>query len=314
MILDAFLASVQAVIPVFLIVMAGYLAKRVSLIREQDIFRMNKLMFTVFLPTLIYYNIYQSDFSSILRPKILLFFSLGLVGAFSLGALFTCLFVKERSKRGVIIHALFRSNFSIIGLPIINALVDKPDMAVPMIALVVGVPITKILGVTALEFFGGQKMSFRKTLLDILKNPLIIACLLSILTLALGIRLPRVVESAVGSMSRAASPMLLFLLGAFFRFDGLKEDLGLLVWANLGRLVLIPAVFLGLAALFGLRGVEMATAIGMFATSAATSTFTMAQQMGSDAKLAGNIVVTTSFFCSFTLLGWCFVTKLLGLV
>ena len=90
--------------------------------------------------------------------------------------------------------------------------------------------------------------------------------------------------------------------------------------ACVGRLVVMPAIFLSLGALLGFRGVEFAALIGIFASSNAVAAFTMAQQMGGDAELAGDIVVTTSaasiltmFFWMFTIFGWSFLFKSLGM-
>ena len=64
----------------------------------------------------------------------------------------------------------------------------------------------------------------------------------------------------------------------------------------------------------GFRGVELVSLLGIFASSTAIASFTMAQQMGGDAELAGDIVVWTSALCSFTLFGWSLLFKLLALI
>ena len=66
--------------------------------------------------------------------------------------------------------------------------------------------------------------------------------------------------------------------------------------------------------LLGFRGVELVSLLGVFASSTAIASFTMAQQMGGDAELAGDIVVSTSALCSFTLFGWSLLFKLTGLI
>ena len=83
--------------------------------------------------------------------------------------------------------------------------------------------------------------------------------------------------------------------------------------ACVGRLVVMPAIFLSLGALLGFRGVEFAALIGIFASSDAVAAFTMTQQMGGDAGLAGDIVVVTSTLCPFTIFGWSFLFKSLGM-
>ena len=115
-------------------------------------------------------------------------------------------------------------------------------------------------------------------------------------------------------MSAATSPVLLFLLGAFFQFKGMRSHWRELAAVCTGRLVLFPALFLSLAAALGFRGVDLVSLLGVFASSTAITSFTMAQQMGGDAELAGDIVVSTSALCSFTLFGWSLLFKLTGLI
>ena len=186
-------------------------------------------------------------------------------------------------------------------------------MGVVAISGAIVAPMYNVLAVITLEAYNGKKPSVKKLLFEILKNPLIIGCTLGVLTLTLGIHLPVAVESAVSDMGKATSPMLLFLLGAFFRFSGSKGHMAELVAACVGRLIVIPGVALGVAALLGFRGVEFVTLLVVFSSSTAIASFTMAQQMGGDANLAGDIVVMTSALCSFTLFLWSFLSKQIGM-
>jgi predicted permease len=114
-------------------------------------------------------------------------------------------------------------------------------------------------------------------------------------------------------MAKAASPLMLFLLGASFRFSSMKGQVRELIAVCVGRLIVIPAIFLTLAALLGFRGLDFVGLLCVFASCTAVSSFSMAQQMGGDADLAGNIVVMTSLLCSVTLFLWSFVFLSLGI-
>lgn len=81
-----------------------------------------------------------------------------------------------------------------------------------------------------------------------------------------------------------------------------------------GRLVIVPAVFLTLAWLLGFRGVGFAALIGSFAAPTAVTSFTMSQQMGADAELAGDAVVFTSVLCPITIFIWCMLAKSMNLM
>ena len=311
--MESFTICLNAVLPIFLLMAVGYAARCFHLLDRADVAKINKIVFRAFMPAMVFYNIYSSDLSSAVRGSLLGCAVLGVFAEFLLSLGYALLFVKERSRRGVVIQGLFRSNFVIIGLPIAESLVGG-DLGPVAMLLAAVVPLYNVLAVITLAIFNGQKPDWKKVLLDILENPLIIGSAVGIAALLAGIRLPAPLEKVVSQMSDATSPMLLFLLGAFFQFRGMRGHVRELAAVCLGRLVVFPALFLGLAAAMGFRGVELVSLLGVFASSTAIASFTMAQQMGGDAELAGDIVVWTSALCSFTLFGWSLLFKLLALI
>ena len=178
--------------------------------------------------------------------------------------------------------------------------------------IAVVVPLFNAMAVVTLEAFRGNRPPVGKILGNILINPLIIASALGLLFLLTPLRLGTVLESTVRQISGVANPFMLFLLGAFFRFDGLRRYWRDLLEVSIGRLVIIPGVFLTAAWLLGFRGVAFAGLIPMLGSATAVSSFTMVQQLGGDDELAGDIVVITSALCVVTLFFWSFLFKTLG--
>ncbi|MBO5556596.1 MAG: AEC family transporter [Oscillospiraceae bacterium] len=312
--MENLLVCVNAVLPIFLLLMVGYLARILKLVDDEDVRKINRLMFKLFMPAVMFYSVYNSDLSSAVRPRLLLYTVAAVLSAFGLSCLAARWAVRERNQKGVFIQGVFRSNFVIIGIPIVSSLMGDVDMGPVAVLLAVVVPLFNVLSVIILQYYNGQKPEIGKMLLAVVKNPLILGTVAGILAVALKLRLPVFLVSAVRQLSQAASAVLLVMLGAFFKFDGLSRYRRELSLVCLGRLVIVPGIFLGLAGLLGFRGVEMAALLGVFASSTAVNSFTMAQQMGGDAELAGDIVVATSALCSFTLFGWGLLLKTLGLL
>ena len=311
--MDGLLICLNAIVPIFLIIAVGYLAKRAGILREQEVPRMNAVAFKVFMPVMCFYNVYSSDLSSAVRPRLMLFTAAGILLMFLCSLAFGVLCVKERSRRSAVVQGLYRSNYLILGVPFVAGLVGEENLGVAAVMGALVAPMFNVLAVILLESYNGEKPDRKKLLLDILKNPLILGSLAGLVPLALGLRLPAPLEAAARDMGRTASPLLLFLLGAFFHFGDSREHLRELIAVTLGRLLVIPGVMLSLAALLGFRGTEFVTLIALYASSTAVASFTMAEQMGGDAKLAGNIVVVTSACASFTLFFWSLLFKHLGL-
>ena len=311
--MGSFVVCINAVLPIFLLMAAGYAARCFHLLDRADVEKINRIVFRAFMPVMVFYNLYSSDLSSAMRGSLLGYAVIGVLAEYLLSLGYALLFVKDHSRRGVVIQGLYRSNFVIIGLPIAESLVGG-DLGPVAMLLAVVIPIFNILAVITLAVFNGKKPGLKEVVLDILKNPLIIGSAAGIAALLAGLRLPAPLEKVVSQMSGATSPVLLFLLGAFFQFKGMRSHMRELAAVCAGRLVVFPALFLGLAVAIGFRGVELVSLTGVFASSTAIASFTMAQQMDGDAELAGDIVVWTSALCSFTLFDWSLLFKLMGLV
>lgn len=291
----------------------GYLARSLGAINREDVPRLNKLAFRYFMPVMLFYSIYNSDIETAIQPKILLFAAACVLAEFLISLGFVMLTEKENSKRGVMIQGLYRSNFVIIGIPLASALVEGADISPVVVMITIVVPMFNMLAVITLEAFNGKKPSIGKLLLEIIKNPLILGAITGILFLLLKIKLPSALESAVSQIYYATNPLMLFLLGAFFKFDGIKKYSKELITVCLGRLIILPGVFLTVAMLAGIRGVSFAGLIAVFGSATAIASFTMAEQMGGDAELAGDIVVLTSALCAFTMFMWALIFMNLGI-
>ena len=310
--LENLTACVDAVLPIFALLLLGYWAKRLKLLDREDVRKLNKVFFRFFMPVMLFYNIYTSELSAAFQPGLIAYALLGTLAVFFLSLLLVRRFEPENRRRGVIVQGLFRSNLVVIGLPVVESLMGADNMGPIAILTATVVPLFNMLAVIVLESYGGERTSPARLARDVLKNPLILGSLAGILALLIGLKLPRPVETVAKQIAQATSPVLLFLLGAFLRPEGLKKDLRAVAWVSLGRLLLVPAVTLFPAAALGWRGVELASLLPVFASSTAVTSFTMAQQMGGDAELAGNIVVATSALCALTLFFWCFLFRSLG--
>ena len=310
--MENLMISANAVLPMCLIMALGYGTRRLGWIRREEIFAINKIAFRIFLPCLLYYNVYCSDLSGSFDPLLMAYAVGGVLLTFGLSLGYTLLTEKLPERRGVMIQGMFRSNYVIMGIPVATALLGSDQLGTVSILIAVVVPLFNMLAVVVLEVFRGQKPKPLHVLGQIVKNPLVIASALGILTLAAGIRLPHILERTIQNVSAIASPLQLFLLGAFFQFSGLKTYRRELVTVSAAKLIVAPGLFLGLGALLGFRGVAFVSLIGIFASPTAVNSFTMAQQMGGDAELAGDIVVTTSAVSILTMFLWIFLFKSLG--
>lgn len=311
--MENLIISVHAILPMFLVMALGYGARCLGWIHREEISNINKIAFRIFLPCLLFYNVYCSDLSGSFDPLLIAYAVGGVLLSFAMALGYTLLTEKLPERRGVMIQGMFRSNYVIMGIPVATALLGADQLGTVSILIAVVVPLFNMLSVVVLEVFRGQKPKPLHILGQIAKNPLVIGSVLGILTLAAGIRLPHILEQTIQNISAIASPLQLFLLGAFFQFSGLKTYRRELVTVSAAKLIVAPGLFLGLGALLGFRGVAFVSLIGVFASPTAVNSFTMAQQMGGDAELAGDTVVVTSAVSMLTMFLWVFLFKSLGM-
>lgn len=312
--MENFLLSANAVVPMFLMMAAGYAAREADILNREDVFRFNRVAFRVFLPCLLFWNIYQSDLRTAVSPRLIVFACVGVLLVFSAAYVGVMRWEPSENRRGVVAQGIFRSNFVIMGLPVAEALTGGENLGAVTLLIAVVVPLFNFLAVFVLERFRGGKLKPGEVLLDILKNPLIISSLLGILFQLLHIRLPGLLETAVSNLGSIATPLQLFLLGAFFRFGGMKERFLPVAAVTAVKLFATPGLLLSAAALAGFRGAEFIALIGVFATPTAVNSFTMVQQMhAGDEELAGDIVVITSAVSVLSLFLWILLFRNLGL-
>ena len=309
---NVFVICLNAIIPICVIMLLGYMTRRSGALDEKMVLRMNGIVFRIFLPVMLFRTVYRSDLSAAVNLRLVLF-TFACIAVMVLGSIgYALLAFRDRRKQGVIITALFCSNYAIVGLPVARALAGEQGAATVAVLLALTTPVLSTLIIVVLESFGGKKTNFRHLALDILKNPTIISCVLGVIFSGFDIQLPEMAEKIMDDLANVATPLSLFLLGGFFRFDGLRESLRELVHATVGRLIVLPAILLTVSYLLGFRGSEFVALMCMFASSAAVLNFTMAVELGGDQKLSGNIVIITSCLFSFTLYFWSVLFKFLG--
>lgn len=311
--LQALSIAFHAIVPLFLIIAVGYTVKRLGWIGPEEVRRFNKVCFYTFMPVMMFYNIYTSDFSHAVRLPYALFVVGMALAMILLAFLITLAAEKTPERRGVMIQAAFRSNFVLLGLPIAAELLPEGNLGVTALMVAIVVPIYNMMSVVVLEYFRGGKPRAGEVLLAVVKNPLILGSVAGLLVQALHITLPEVLVSFAGKMNSAATPLILLLLGASFETREItRYKKELLVCVGL-RLVVFPGAILTLAAALGLRDIEFVTVLAMTAAPTAVNSFNMAQQLGGDSQLAGSAVVVSTAASFFTLFVWITLFKQLGM-
>lgn len=312
--MENLIVSFEVVAPLLILMLLGGFLRRIQVFDENTVKRMNASIFKVFLPTLIFYNLYKSSVDDIKNIDTALYTAGVIICAFLLSAVVVFLVEKDNAKRGAMVQGMCRSNFVIFGVPLCASICGDSITGKISVAVAIVVPLLNILSVLVLEFFRGGKPSIKKMIKGIITNPLIIASLLGIVVLISGIKLPILIEKSVNDVAKIATPLALILLGASVNMRSVRGNLKQLVIAVTGKLILIPFVGIFIAAILGMRGGDIALLISALASPTAVSSYPMALQMESDGDLAAQIVAFSTTLCIVTVFLWVFVLKQIGLI
>lgn len=305
--------SFESVMPLFLLMLLGYLLKQLNFAKKETFDSINKLIFKIFLPVLLFYNIYTTDIQQVFDLKLVLFLVAGVLIVFIFGYFSVFGLSRDNSKRGVMLQGFFRSNYAILGIPIVKYVCGDEAGGLASIMVAIIVPLFNILAVISLERFRRGKPSFFNLIKGIIKNPLVIACAVGILFLFIKISLPSFIEKAVVDVSKIASPLAMIVLGASFTFSSMKGCLKEIIITVFTRLIIVPAIMLSVAVFLGFRHEALACLMVAFGSPVAVSSFAMAQQMNGHEKLAAHLVVVSSALCLPTFFMWIFILNYFNL-
>jgi len=312
--MENFILSLEIVLPLFIVMAVGYACKSMKLITEQLAKQMNGLVFRVFLPVLLCKNIYTSSLDSLMNPGVFIFAAVGILIMFFVLMAVIPRIEPDKRKCGAIIQAAFRSNYAYFGIPLVQAIFPNSDTSVTSLLVVIVVPLFNVLAVVVLEMFRGGKADPKQIIKKILTNPLIIGSVAGLVILVTGIKLPSIIQKPIDDLSKVATPLALFLLGASIDFSKTGAHVKQLSLCVLGKLVVFPLAAVIAGALLGMRGVELASLLIIFGAPTAVNSAVMAQQMGSDGDLATEAVVFTTAFSALTVFLFVFALKSLALI
>lgn len=312
--MENLILSFNVVLPLCLCIALGYFLYRINMIEEATQKSMNKLVFRVFLPIYVFNSIYTTDVAKVFDLRLVLLTVLGIVGIFAVLMVLIPRIEKDNAKRGVMVQAIFRSNYVLFGVPIAASLCGEANIGPTSLLVGFVVPIFNVLAVVCLETFRGGKPDYKKMLRGIATNPLIIGSVLGIVLNLFNVPLPTGVHKSVTDLGKIATPLSLVVLGAGFRFNAIRGYMRQIAICLTGKLIISPMITVAIGVLLGLRNEMLVPVLAVFGSPIAVSSYTMAEQMEGDGRLAASLVVLTSVCSIVTMFLFIFALKQLGLV
>ncbi len=319
--LDNLIFSLNATIPIFLMMVIGYCLKRIKWIDEKGAGTINKLVFRVFLPAMLFKDVAEQDFSQVWDNRFVLFCSVSTFLSIMIALFLSRFFCKDKSGIGEYVQASYRSATATLGIAFMTNIYSSVSMMA--LTIIGAVPIYNIAAVLLLSLTApSEKEDKDKTTLALIKdaafnlvtNPIILSIAGGLIWSLLKLPLVSVLHKPVTYLASVASPLALIGLGASFEFSDLRDSLREVISVNINKLLLFSLLFLPLAIFLGFRDEKIVAALIMLGSATTSSSFIMAKNMGHKGVISGSAVMTTTLFSAFTLTFWLFILKTMGYV
>lgn len=317
---DNFLFSVNVIFPLLILVFTGFFINKINLVPKEFFSYAEKLVFNVALPCSLFASVYLADVKTAFDIKFTVFCVLVILISFFSLFFIVPLFLKDNKKRGAFIQGAFRSNFAILGVPILGRLFPETGKAVASMIMPFAIPMFNIFSVIALSVFAPcekrkpVKQIATGCVKGILKNPLIIGIALGFPFMLSSLTLPESVFSAVNYLGNLTTPLALMCLGVSIKWGSFRGNMLVSGIASVLKIIVVPAAAVFAAVLLGYEGVQLGVVFVLFGGPAAVSSFIMAKNMQSDHELAGQILLLTTVFCAVSIFVGTFILRTAGLI
>lgn len=314
--MDSFVFSLHATMPVFLVMVVGYVLKRIGMFSESFCTVANRYVFQVALPLLLFRDIGGTDLYQDFELSFVLYCA-GVTIVMFLGLWFLAAkLMPDKTMVGAFVQGSARSSVAVLGIAFVENMYGSAGLAPLMI--VAAVPLFNVFAVVILTFSakGGAhgKQAIRSACINVLKNPIILGILAGLPISLLQITIPVIPAKVIDSIASTATPIALLVAGAGFEGTAAIAKIKPTLWATATKLVFLPAIFLPLAIALGFGNTEMVAILIMLGSPTTVTSYIMAKNMDNDGELSSSIIVLTTLLSSVTLTAWIFLLRVLQMI
>jgi len=300
--------------PVFLVIGIGCVLGRAGFVDERANAAFSRLVFFVAAPALLFRSTARTPLQEALQPDILLV--TGGVSALVAGLIYAAATRTGPARRGVLAQGAHRSNMVFFGLPVIVYAYGNEVLGGAAVLIGFMVVVYNFLAVLLLILPHRSGSSgggvWGRTLLEMVRNPLILACAGGLLVSAAGLGLPLALDRTLELVGHIAAPLALIAVGAGLDFRRLRAEIPAAAAASIVKLLVYPALVLAGLHLVGAGKIDREVTVIIMAAPTAVVSAIMAREMKGDEQLAAAIVIGTTLAALVTTSAWLAYFRLAG--
>jgi hypothetical protein len=313
--MDNLIYSLNATVPVFLVIVAGYWLKQIGWINEGFIKAANKINFTITLPALLIQDMMNTDFMQKFDIVYVLYCAIVSSVCFFGTWIAAKLIMKDKTIIGEFVQAAYRSSAAVLGAAFVLNIYGNTGM-VPLM-IIGAVPLYNIYAVLVLTVECPEKdihhqKTMKTTIKGIITNPIIISIIIGVLLSVFQVDFPKMIDNTISNFAKMSTPLALLAIGGSFEFGKALKKVKPAVVASFLKLIGWAVIFLPIAVWMGYRDEKLMALVIMLASPATPSCYIMAKSMKSEGTLTSSVVVLTTICSAFTITAIIFVLRTMG--
>ena len=316
---ESLIFSLNSTMPLFFIMLLGYLLHRKQFLTDDFVAMANKFVFNVALPVQLFRDLATMDVRASFDAKYVLFCAAVTTSSILVIWALAKLFLKEKHIVGEFVQACYRSSAAILGAAFIQNIYGTSGMSGLMI--LGSVPLYNIFAVIiltlespVLDAKSGMGEKIKKSLKGIVTNPILLGIAAGFVWSLLRLPMLTMANKTLSSLAGMTSPLALLAIGAGFKGRAALGYLKPTAVATVTKLVILPAIFLPMAVHFGFTDQKLVALLVMLGSVTTPAGYVMAKQMGHEGTLTGSVCVTTTVFSALTLTFWVFWARSNGFI
>lgn len=284
--------ALNVTLPICLLIALGAVLRWRRMIDAAFITTASKLVFTLSMPVLIFFNVLTIHADTI-NVALLVYLALATVASLALTWLWGC-WRATPANRATFIQGAFRGNGAVLGLAFATGMYGRHGVSLGALMIAVLIPLYNGLSVVVLTLYSGQRVSVLHLVGKVLGNPLIIGVIAALAWRLTGLGMPRWAASTGDTLGHLTLPLALLCIGGSLSLAELRNSGRETIEATLLKIVIIPLLLTLGGWLCGFRHAELGTLFLYFAAPSATAGFVMAKTMGGNGELAASIIAFTT--------------------
>ena len=302
------MAIIETIIPIFLIIIFGYILQQRGMLKAEFIQEANRFVFLFSLPVLIFTGIMKSDIKDVGLTNILLVIIPTLI-ILCVAFLLALAMGLRRGTLGSFVQTTFHGNITYIGLAVLYYMLGEEGLKKGSILIGFLILVNNTLAIAILSWTSQRHTNILKSLTSIAKTPLIVATFVGMLLLYLDIPVSKLLMKSMGILANIALPMALIIIGASMSVSTIKSSFRLSGIVAIMKLMVLPSLSFLFCYLYAIPLRDALPGIILLATPTATTSFILANQIGGDTELASGVITLSTLLSPFAFIFWAYIVR-----